>query len=90
MNLIELIAAFCGLAGTLLLAVKSKWVGWGFVALLGSNAGWLAFAWHQGHHFMFIQQLGFTISSLVGIWVLLIQPAIEARNQRIQKEVTEL
>ena len=90
MNLIELIAAMFGLSGTLLLATKSQWAGWGFVAFLGSNAGWLAFAWHQGHQFMFIQQVGFTLSSFIGIWKWLIEPAIEARYQRIVKEAIGL
>ncbi len=90
MNLIELIAALCGLTGTLLLATKGRWAGWGFVAFLGSNAGWLAFAWQHNHQYMLIQQIGFTISSLLGIWKWLIEPAIEARYQRILKEVTGL
>lgn len=90
MNLIEIIAAMFGLTGTLLLATKGRWAGWGFVAFLGSNAGWLVFAWHQGHQFMFIQQVGFTLSSFIGIWKWLIEPAIEARYQRIFKEVTGL
>lgn len=90
MNLIEIIAAFFGLSGTLLLATKSQWAGWGFVAFLGSNAGWLAFAWQHNHQAMFIQQIGFTISSLLGIWKWLIEPAIEARYQRVLKEMTGL
>ena len=90
MNIVEIAAALCGLSGTLLLALKSRWAGWGFVAFLGSNAGWLAFAWHQGHQFMFIQQVGFTLSSFIGIWKWLIEPAIQARYERILKEVTGL
>lgn len=90
MNLIELTAAMCGLTGTLLLATKGRWAGWGFVAFLCSNAGWLAFAWEHGHQFMFIQQIGFTLSSFIGIWKWLIEPAIEARYQRIVKQATGL
>ena len=90
MNLIEITAALCGLTGTLLLATKGRLAGWGFVAFLGSNAGWLAFAWHQGHQFMFIQQVGFTLSSFIGIWKWLIEPAIQARHEQIVKEVTGL
>lgn len=71
---IELIAAVCGLTGTLLLATQGRWAGWGFVAFLCSNAGWLSFALAHGYQFMFWQQFGFTISSLIGIWVWLIRP----------------
>lgn len=88
MNFIEITAAFFGLAGTLLLATKSHWAGWGFVAFLASNAGWLAFAWQHNHQAMFIQQIGFTLSNFLGIWKWLIEPAIEARYQRILNEVT--
>lgn len=90
MNLIEIVAAMFGLSGTLLLATKSQWAGWGFVAFLGSNTGWLVFAWQHNYQAMFIQQIGFTISSLVGIWVWLIKPSIEARYERMMREVTEL
>jgi hypothetical protein len=73
MALIEIFAALCGLAGTLLLATKGLYAGWGFVAFLASNAGWLAFSAAHGHWAMFAQQVGFTGSSLVGIWVWLIK-----------------
>jgi len=76
LTLIESLAAACGLLGTLLLAIKGRWSGWGFVAFLVSNAGWLAFAWHNAHWFMFWQQAGFTISSLIGIWIWLVKPAL--------------
>jgi hypothetical protein len=72
-NLIEVIAAMFVLTGTLLLATKGRWAGWGFVAFLGSNASWLVFASQHNHQYMFIQQVGFTISSLLGIWVWLIK-----------------
>lgn len=65
---IEAVAAAFGLAGSLLLAVKSRSAGWGFVLYLASNVGWLAFAYANGHWFMFAQQVGFTGISLLGIW----------------------
>lgn len=89
-TLIEIIAAICGLSGTLLLATKGKRAGWGFVAFLGSNAGWLVFSWQHLHWWMFFQQVGFTISSLIGIWTWLIAPAIDARAERLFRGVTGL
>lgn len=73
---IEILAAMCGLLGTLLLATKGRWAGWGFVAFLFSNAGWLAFSYSYAHWAMFTQQIGFTASSLLGIWVWLIRPEL--------------
>lgn len=71
---IELLAAIFGIVGTLLLATKGRFAGWGFVAFLGSNAGWLAFSYSHEHWFMFAQQVGFTVSSLLGIWVWVVGP----------------
>lgn len=86
--LIEILAAVCGLIGTLLLATKGRLAGWGFAAFLGSNAGWLTFSYTHTHWWMFAQQVGFTLSSLVGIWVWLIEPAIHRRHERLLKQVT--
>lgn len=65
---IEALGAFFGLLGAFMLAFKGDWAGWGFVALLASNIGWLAFGWIRGHWLFFAQQVGFTASSLLGIW----------------------
>lgn len=75
-QLVEAAAATCGVIGTLLLATRSRWAGWGFVAFLGSNIGWLWFSHAHGHHWMFWQQVAFTISSLVGIFVWLLKDTL--------------
>lgn len=75
---IEILASAFGLAGTTLLAFNGKRAGWGFVAFLASNAGWLAFSFAGGHWFMFAQQVGFTITSLIGIWTWLLRPPARA------------
>lgn len=75
--LIEIIAALFGLIGTLLLATKSRFAGWGFLAFLFSNAGWLVFSWQNTHWWMFVQQVGFTLSSVVGFYIWVVAPAIE-------------
>jgi hypothetical protein len=74
MTAIELAAATFGLLGTILLAGNGKRAGWGFVAFLASNAGWLAFSYAGGHWSLFAQQIGFTVTSLFGIWRWLLQP----------------
>ena len=70
---VEAGASFAGVAGTLLLATRTRLAGFGFVAFLASNAGWLWFAREHGHAWMFWQQMAFTIGSLVGVWVWLVR-----------------
>jgi hypothetical protein len=43
---------------------------------LVSNLGWLIFGARNAHWFFFVQQIGFTITSVLGIWNWLIQPAM--------------
>jgi hypothetical protein len=71
---IEAIAAAFGLVGAWLLATKGEHAAWGWWAFLGSNAGWLAFAWIRRHWFLLLQQVGFTGSSLWGIWNWMVAP----------------
>jgi hypothetical protein len=70
--MVEALAAAAGLAGTILLANNGPHAGWGFVAYLVSNAGWLAFGLAGRHWFLVLQQLGFTVTSVYGIyrWLL--------------------
>lgn len=75
--LIEISAAVFGVLGTLLLALNGPRAGWGFVAYLVSNAGWIAFAWIHAHWALLAQQLAFTVSSLLGVWVWLVKPLRE-------------
>jgi hypothetical protein len=63
-----------GLLGTALLSFKCRWSGWGFMAYLASNAGWLTFAAEHGLVALFWQQAGFTIFSMVGVWRWLVMP----------------
>lgn len=87
MTMTELIAAAFGLLGTLLLACNGRYAGYGFAAFLASNAGWLAFSYAHQHWAMFVQQIGFTLSSLIGIWVWIIHPAIDRAYYRAEREL---
>lgn len=73
---IEWTAALFGMLGAVLLALKGQRAGWGFVAYLASNAGWIAFAWHQANWGLLAQQIVFVASSLLGIWIWLLRPAL--------------
>jgi hypothetical protein len=70
---LEAVSSFFGVVGTLLLATRGKWAGWGFVAFLASNAGWLWFSLGHGFQWMFWQQVAFTVSSVLGVWVWLVK-----------------
>jgi len=71
---IELIAAAFGVLGTVLLALNGPRAGWGFVAYLVSNAGWIASAITHQHWGLLAQQLAFTASSVLGAYVWLWKP----------------
>lgn len=83
---IELFATACGLLGSLVLSLKGNRAAWGWLLFAMSNAGWLVFSFGHSHWFMFIQQIGFSITSAIGIWKWLIEPAIDRHYERIVKE----
>ena len=76
---IEISAALLGVLGTLLLAGRSRLAGWGFVAYLLSNAGWLVFSWDRALWALFFQQAIFTACSLYGVWTWLVRPVVVRR-----------
>lgn len=76
MQHIEMLSAGLGLLGAFLLATKSRYAGLAFVAWFVSNLGWLIFGAHNDHWFFFVQQIGFTVTSVLGIWNWLVNPAL--------------
>jgi hypothetical protein len=65
-------ASFTGLAGAALVASKSDWAGYGFLAFLASNIAWIAYSVRTKTWSLLVMQLGFTATSLLGIknWLL--------------------
>lgn len=78
---VDFIGLLFGVAGTLLLATKGRRAGWGFVAFLVSNMGWILFALHHGHTKLLAQHLIFAMSSVVGIWFWLLEERVTRRLQ---------
>lgn len=76
---LELVSALLGLTGAVLLALKSRWAGWAWVVWLVSNVGWVAFGAAGGHWFLVAQNLGFSITSLMGVWTWLVKPFLTRR-----------
>jgi len=60
----------CALAlvGSLLLAMNTRISGWGFVAYFFSNCAWITFAASNGINSLLLMQIGFTLTSLLGIY----------------------
>lgn len=83
---IEAIGSVLGVLGSVLLAMNSRWSGYGFIAFLASNVAWLIFGRHTGHWLFFAQQMVFTFTSLMGIWRWLIQPRMEAAVSGLFKD----
>jgi len=86
MSSLEILSMMTGITGTLLLAIKSRFAGWAFVAYLASNMGWVAFGAAHEHWGLVIQHLVFAITSVIGIWVWLAKPAlIQYQSRERQK-----
>jgi hypothetical protein len=75
---LELCSAACAMLGSLVLALKGKNCGRGWVLFAMSNAGWIVFANGYGHWFLLLQQIVFSITSGIGIYRYLVKPPAEA------------
>lgn len=64
----EWTGALLGLLGAFLLATHSRVSRYGWLAYLGANVAMTAFAASIGAHGLLIQQLGFTITTLLGLY----------------------
>ncbi len=86
MQHVEMLSAALGMLGSLLLATKSRYAGLAFVAWFVSNIGWLIFGARNDHTYFFAQQIGFTVTSLLGIWNWLVHPALRDAEQEATHE----
>jgi nicotinamide riboside transporter PnuC len=59
--------AIFGSAGALLIALNTKYTGWGFVLFFIANIAWIAFGYAIGAHGLILNQIFFTATSLIGI-----------------------
>lgn len=74
--MLDVFAAAAGVVGTLLLAEPSAWSGFGFLAYLASNVGWLIYSYSRALWPLFFQTIVFTAASLWGIWRWILQPQL--------------
>ncbi|MBU9200403.1 hypothetical protein KTD31_03420 [Burkholderia multivorans] len=75
-KLVEWTGAILGLLGSLLLALKLDVSGWGFIAFLVSNLFWLAYGFKNRAWGLVTMQLGYSVTSLMGIYNWFIKPAM--------------
>lgn len=61
------LAAIAGLLGAYLLAQNNKSSKWGFVMFLVSNCFWFVFGYYTHAYSLVVQQIGFTVTSCIGI-----------------------
>lgn len=66
--LCEWLGASLGLVGAYFLATHGQYADWGFVFFLTSNLFFILFAIKGKHYGLLIMQLGFTYTSLLGIY----------------------
>ncbi|MBK6616582.1 hypothetical protein [Ottowia sp.] len=76
---------WCGcvtaLMGSLLLAVKGRFAGFGFVLYLASNGLWALFGVVTNAPAIVVMQTGFGLTSLIGIWQWVVVPARIERSR---------
>jgi hypothetical protein len=62
------VACAFALMGSLLLAVRCRVSAWGWVGFLVSNLAWIVYAIATGSSSLLAQNLGFTVTNLIGIY----------------------
>lgn len=67
-RVVEWIGSITGLLGSWLIATNTDVSGWAFPAWLISNACWIAFSIRTKNHPMLLMQIGYTASSILGVY----------------------
>jgi hypothetical protein len=65
---LDWVACALALAGSLLLAVRCRVSAWGWVGFLLSDLAWIVYAIATGTLSLLAQNLGFIVTSLIGIY----------------------
>lgn len=77
-----------GVLGSLMLAMRKDWSGYGWVLFLVANVLWALYGVLTHSRSLVTQQAFFTFTSLVGIWQWLIQPRLAAYRLRVWEQWT--
>jgi len=76
-DILQWLGCATGVLGSVLLAWRSRWSGWGFVVYLISNACWIVFGLMSGAPGLVTMQLIFTATSAIGVWRWLVVPLLK-------------
>ncbi len=90
MVLLQWLGAALGLLGAALLAANVRHSPWGWVFFLASNVAWITFGLRAGVPGMVVMQVGFTLTSLLGVWrwiMVRYEPAYEPAVFRRRRHV---
>jgi hypothetical protein len=88
-DLLQWAGCATGIIGSLLLALRLKVQGWGFVLYVFSNACWIAFGIATKAPGLIVMQCAFMATSLAGVWNWLFLPYRDTwRKARLVKENT--
>lgn len=71
---IEWIACALGLTGALLLAINGRYARYGWLFFIASNVGWIAYGYMTGAIGLIVQQIGFSVTSALGIYQWFVKP----------------
>lgn len=80
LSILEWTGCFTGLSGAALLAMNNRYSGWGFVLFLASNIAWITYGLLSHATGMVVMQIGFTATSLIGVWKWLVVAEISAHE----------
>lgn len=75
-----------GLAGALVLAANTHISRWGWLAFLLANLCAVGFAWGIGRYGLMLQQLGFVVTSLLGMARTGLLPGLDLRPRPVLSE----
>lgn len=67
LEILQWLGCITGVAGSLLLALNTRYSGWGFALFLISNVFWAAYGMQTSAFGLLAMQGVFTITSLIGI-----------------------
>lgn len=81
-QVLQWLGCLFGLAGSLLLATKTKASGYGFALFLVSNGFWIAFGIVTQAPGLVVMQVGFMLTSSLGVWQWIVKPRLKTQHER--------
>jgi len=90
LSVFEWSGCLLGILGAVLVAVKSPHARWAWLLWLVSNASWTVYGLATANYALALQQGAFMITSAIGLWHWLLQPALQAAAAKNAAEAAEM